>query len=102
MSLDEFKDDVRRTLGKNFGEFVEAKEMPGAGDSQIYRVVVKGEPNDVPMQWHYYLLADPRGHAAALVFAVEQKLADRLADHDAKFVAGIRLVEPKTANGGKK
>jgi hypothetical protein len=101
MSLDEFKDDVRRTLGKNLSEIVEAKELSDTGDRRVYRVVAKGEPNEVPMQWHYYLVADPQGRAVALAFLVEQKLADRLADEDAKFVAGIRFIEPKTA-GGKK
>ena len=57
-TLEQFQDEVRHALGKNFGQFVEAAQFPSETNYRVYRVVVKGEVSDVPIQWHYYLVAD--------------------------------------------
>ena len=40
VSLAEFQEDVRRALGKSFGQFVEASEASPAAGYRMYRVVV--------------------------------------------------------------
>ena len=42
VSLEEFQEDVRRALGKSFGEFVEAGQSVNAANYRVYRVVVHG------------------------------------------------------------
>jgi hypothetical protein len=96
VSLAEFQEDVRRALDKSFGQFVEASaSSPGA--YRVYRVVVDGTASDLPMQWIYYLVAEPEGRQAALTFTVEQKLAERFADADKPIVQSLRFAAAKDA-----
>ena len=85
-TLEQFQDDVRHALGKNFGTLVEAAELPSETNYRIYRVVVKGEVSEVPIQWHYYLVADEHGRRASFAFTVKEQNLGRL--HE----AGERLV----------
>ena len=101
--MEEFQDDVRRAVGKSFGEFVEAKQSPNEANCRVFRVVVhgthhgteEGKTPDIPMQWIYYLVTDPQGRQAGLRFAVEQERIPRLADADKPLVQSLRFVERK-------
>jgi hypothetical protein len=95
VALDEFQEDVRRALGKNFGEFVEAGQSTSPSNCRIYRVAAQGTSSDVPMRWVYYLVSDPRGRQVALTFAVEQKMVERFADADKAMVGSLRFVATK-------
>lgn len=103
VSMEEFQDDVRRALGKSFGEFVEAKQSPNEANCRVFRVVVhgthhgteEGKTPDIPMQWIYYLVTDPQGRQAGLRFAVEQERIPRFADADKPLVQSLRFVERK-------
>jgi hypothetical protein len=95
VSLDEFQGDVRRALGKDFGEFVEASQASNAANYRIYRVVAHGTSADVAMRWIYYLVADSQGRRAALTFAVEQELVERFAEADKPMVESLRFVDTK-------
>ena len=94
VSLEEFQEDVRRALGKSFGEFVEASSSSSDAKYRIYRVAAEGVSSEIPMRWIYYLVADPQGRQAALTFAVEQKLVERFAEADKPLVQSLRF-EPK-------
>jgi len=95
--LAEFQGDVRRALGKSFGQFVEANEASPAAGYRMYRVVVDGTASDLTMRWIYYLVAEPQGRQAALTFTVEQKLAERFADADKPIVQSLRFAAVKEA-----
>jgi hypothetical protein len=101
-SLEEFQGDIRRGLGKNFGEFVEAGQSTSDANYRVYRVVVRGKVEDVANQWNYYLVADSHGRQAVFAFTVEEKFAERLTGADEKLVHALRFVEPKVAAGEKK
>ena len=90
-SLADFQEDIRRALGKEFGEFVEASETANGADYRVYRAVAQGTVSDVAMRWIYYLVADPQGRQVALTFAVEQRLVDRFADADKLLVESLRF-----------
>ena len=93
VSLEEFQEDVRRALGKSFGEFVEAGQSTSAANYRVYRVVVHGTSAEIAMRWVYYLVADPQGRQVAFRFPIEQKLADRFAEADKPLVESLRFVE---------
>ena len=65
VSLEEFQEDVRRALGKSFGEFVEAKQSIDGSNHRVLRVVMHGvvhtKTTDVPIRWIYYHVADRGG-----------------------------------------
>ena len=98
VSLEDFQDDVRQALGKNFGEFIEAGESSNDAGYRIHRVVVHGKASDVAMRWIYYLVADPQGRRVALTFVAEQKLVERFADADKPLVQSLRFTKEKKAD----
>ena len=96
-SLAEFQEEVRAALGKNFGEFVEAGQSPNELNHRVYRVVVRGTVNDLPIEWHYYLVANEHGQQAALAFTIDAGLAGRLKGVDKQLVNQLRFAETKVA-----
>jgi len=93
ISREEFQNDVRQALGKNFGEFVETSESTNEANYRIYRVVVDGKASDIAMRWIYYLVADSKGRQAAFTFVVEQNLVERFANADKPLVESLRFVK---------
>jgi hypothetical protein len=95
LTLEGFQEEVRRALGKNFGQLVEASDQTTDAGIQILRVVATGKTGDLPIDWMYYHLADDHGHRAALVFTLESSLADRFAHLDRELVAAFRFLPDK-------
>lgn len=102
VSLEKFQGDVRKALGDNFGAFVAAGQSANESGYRVLRVVVHGavpgKPDDVPIRWIYYHLADRQGHQAALTFTIEQENTDRFADADEPIVESLRFVEPASSD----
>lgn len=104
LSLAGFQDDVRRVLGKNFEEILEAAEEMGDNGLRVLRVVVAGKVGDLPIQWTYYHLSDDKGHRASLVFTLETQLLNRFAQIDRELIGNFRFLpdkQPTPAAEGK-
>jgi hypothetical protein len=97
ISLAIFQDDVRQSLGKNFGRFVRAGETTGPDESRIYRVAAHGEVQGVPIEWIYYLLTDAAGGRAVVVFTIESNTLEEFGDADQTLVQSLRFGENKVA-----
>ena len=97
ISLEDYQNDVREALGKNFGEFVEAKQSGDAAGYRVLRVVANGVAHDksteVPIRWIYYHVADEQGRQVALTFTVEQEHLERFAEADRAIVDSLRFAE---------
>jgi hypothetical protein len=91
VTLEEFQEDVRKALGKSFGEFVEAGQSANAANCRVYRVVAQGTSSDIPVRWIYYLVSDAQGRQVALTFTIEQKLAERFGDADKPLVQSLQF-----------
>jgi len=87
--LDTFQHDIRYSLGKRFGQFVKSTEWRDASGGRIYRVAVRGEVDQLPMQWRYYLLASRDGRRLAVSVTVEDALVARLGRADQALVKGL-------------
>jgi len=98
MSMARFQSDIQTLLGKTFKQFVEASEPSNEPGYRIYRVVVRGEVDEVAVQWIYYLVADHRGHQVVFAFSVEADLAGRFGDADEQLLKTVRLTDPKVAS----
>jgi hypothetical protein len=96
VSLDEFQEEVRQVMGKEFGEFVEAKQSVNLADLRVLRVVVhgvaSGKSAEVPIQWICYHLADQEGRQVAVTFVVEQERLERFAEADRSIVESLRFM----------
>ena len=95
LTLEAFQEDVRKTLGKNFGEIVEAAQETGGNEIRILRVIVSGTTADLPIQWSYYHLSDPTGNRASFVFTIEGSLVERFAQVDRELVSAFRFQKGK-------
>jgi hypothetical protein len=94
-TLEAFQSDVKRVLGKNFEEIVEASEESTDSGLRVLRVVAVGKTGELPIQWTYCNLADESGRRAALVFTLETSLLERFAHIDREFIANFHFVEGK-------
>jgi hypothetical protein len=92
LALEAFQEDVKRTLGKNFGQITAASQEAADG-LRILRVVVAGKASDLPIQWTYYHASDDAGNRLALVFTIEGNLVERYAQIDRELVAALRFID---------
>jgi hypothetical protein len=96
-SLAAFQHDLERSLGDSFGRYVEASESATSTGNRIYRVIIEGRVSDLPIQWHYFLVADRAGRLAVFAFTVESELVERLGDADEVLVSTIEFAPPPAA-----
>ncbi len=94
VSLEEFQEDVKQALAKEFKEFVEAGQTVDQASRRVLRVVARGTAADLPILWNYYHLADPEGRQMGCVFTIEEKYAKRFGLADQELLEGLRFVEP--------
>ncbi|MGQ0637382.1 MAG: hypothetical protein ACT4QC_22480 [Planctomycetaceae bacterium] len=103
VSEDQFQADVRRTLGSDLQEIVQADRLKVREGLYVFRVVAVGavetlnekkEPISRPMQWVYYLVANSDGRQVALVFTLDPKLFDDLKSRDLAIVGGLEFLPP--------
>jgi hypothetical protein len=95
LSMDGFQEDVKRVLGKNFEEMIEATEETTESGLRVLRVVVAGKVGDLDIQWTYYHLSDNADHRASLVFTLESAALDRFAHLDRELIGNIRFLPDK-------
>jgi hypothetical protein len=96
-TLAKFQEEIRQGLGASFGRFAGSQESKGEAGQKIYRVVVQGEPQQIPIQWIYYRLADRSGRQIIVAFTVKRDLLGRFAKADEELVGGLRFADPKLA-----
>lgn len=101
LDLAAFQKDIEKSLGKQFGQFVSAKETTDAVGRRVYRVVVSGTASGLPIQWVYYLFATRDGTRLSAVFSVEQPLIERFGSADQEFLRSLEIVPPQTAAGSR-
>jgi hypothetical protein len=100
---DQFESDIQTSLGKRFKSILSKGQIPTTDGRMIYRVDVEGSTEfvgnqgsaEIPMNWIYYLLADPAGRQMSFVFAVEPNLRKQLADADLEMVKGVQFADVK-------
>jgi len=95
LSMEGFQQDVKRVLGKNFEEMIEATEEVGENGLRLLRVLVAGTVGELPIQWTYYHLSDDANRRATLVFTLESSLVSRFAHIDRELVANFRFIDGK-------
>lgn len=95
LTMEGFQADVKRVLGKNFEEIVEASEETADGGLRMLRVVVAGKAGELPIQWTYYHVANDKGRQASLVFTLESSLLERYATIDRELLGGFEFLVDK-------
>lgn len=100
--VEQYEASIRQSLGSQFGAIVARDRIPTQDDRTIFRVTVEGkytlpngdETKEIPMQWLYYLCADPSGRQVSFVFALEPEMRERLAGQDRQIVETLQFGNP--------
>jgi hypothetical protein len=93
-SLEQFQRDIIYSLGQSFGEMVSTRQWQNARGHYCYAVVVRGFVEEVPIQWHYYLVAQESGHRITLAVTTAGQMVDRLGQADRALVEAMELFQP--------
>ncbi|MCC7476764.1 MAG: hypothetical protein IT425_15345 [Pirellulales bacterium] len=90
-SLEEFQNDIRYSLGKNFGEFVSSREWRNAASLNCFEAVVRGLVDEVPVEWHYFLVAPESGPRVAATVTIEKPYVERVASSDRELIESMQF-----------
>ena len=93
-SLTQFQADIRRSLDKNFGQFVRVGESGNSLGQTIFRAEAVGTVEELTIHWIYYLVLDPSGRQVVFAFTVEQPLLDRFDGADTALISTVRFNDP--------
>jgi hypothetical protein len=93
-SLEQFQSDVSRSLGKNFGEMVSGRQWLTQRRYYTYGVVARGQVQEVPIEWRYYLVAEDTGYRISVATTIEGAKASQLGQTDRQLVEALELFPP--------
>lgn len=96
-SEEQFQQDIRTSLGEKLVKILRAENLAPSDGKYIHRVTVAGKVNEIPVQWIYYLCADPSGRQISFVFTVDEKLVDQLNNRDTDIILSLEFLKPKDA-----
>jgi len=94
LSLEEFQQQIRDALGDSFGQIIHAREGADEQDRAVYRVLVRGQANELAIEWIYHLVADPNGNQVVFVLTAEEGMAEHLSEAGQRLASAVRFVEP--------
>jgi hypothetical protein len=60
-------------------------------------VVARGNVDQVPVEWHYYLVARENGHRMSAAVTIEGPMVARMTDIDRQLIHGLELFPPQPA-----
>ena len=98
MTLEKYQHEVRQALGKNFGQFTRAGQWTDEAGQRVYRVIVQGQVDTLPIEWRYYLITHPNGQRVASVYTIEASALDRFGEADRPLIDTFEIsAKPETA-----
>jgi hypothetical protein len=100
-TLDQFERDIRFALKDNFGELVSSRQWTNSFGHHCLEVVVRGTAEEVPIEWHYYLVAPESGHRVSIAVTIQGEMASRFAAADRALVNALELVPAAAATAAR-
>jgi hypothetical protein len=91
-TLEEFERDIRFALKQNFGQLVSSRQWNNSFGNHCLEVVVRGSTQEVPLEWHYYLVAPESGPRVSVAVTIQGEMVERLAAADRNLVNAIELL----------
>jgi hypothetical protein len=90
-SLEQFQKDVTYSLGKSFGELVSSRQWQNAAGLYCYEVIARGLVEELPVEWHYYLVAPTSGARVSVIVTIEKPMLERVGHADRDLVDSLQL-----------
>ncbi len=85
LTIDGFKLDVQRILGKSFGSIIEETEKLTAKNLRMLRVVAGGRIEGVEVLWINLLISNDEGRHVSIVFTTNADKVDQLHEADSQI-----------------
>jgi hypothetical protein len=95
-SLTKFQEEIKKALGASFGQFVRAGQHGDDPQRSVLWVVAQGQASDLPIEWHYFLVANPAGQQVVLAFTLQPDEIEALNKADVALVRGLEFLTPAT------
>jgi hypothetical protein len=94
----QFKDEIRRVLGKRYVQLIGMGEVDGdpAGGYR-FKVGVQGREGNLDVVWYYYLLASPAGDQLVATYTLAAQDARAFGDQDVEMIGTLRWSSPRQA-----
>jgi len=96
-TLDEFERDIRFALKEHFGQLVSSRQWTNSFGNHCLEVVVRGTMEDVPLEWHYYMVAPASGNRISIAVTIQGEMVNRLATADRELVNAVESVPTATS-----
>jgi hypothetical protein len=93
LTLEGFQRDLKQSLEKTFGEFLEASESVNEGGLRVLRVVVAASVSEVPIQYVFYHLSDDQQNRVSLAFTMDSERVERFGRADETLVSSFTFTE---------
>lgn len=93
LQLEQFESDIQKSLGEQFGQFVESSQSENELGYRVLRVVVVGVVSKLPIQWTYYHISNDEGRRVSYVVTMEGKYVERFAVADLALASSLEFTD---------
>jgi hypothetical protein len=100
-TLEAFQEDVKRTLGEQLVELVEADQSVSDTGLRVLRVTAAGAVEGVPIRWIVNHFSDDTGRRVLATFTMEGHHVERFAGADTQLANSLQFTEQEAKNGTK-
>lgn len=100
-TLDSYKEELKKGLGDQFGQFVDASEYENEKGYHLLSVMVDGQFEELSFRRIYYLLTDPSGEQATVMFDIAANRLETFGDSGQEIVNSFTMILPKEDKGAK-
>ncbi|PNY33435.1 hypothetical protein [Rhodopirellula sp. MGV] len=94
LTLEAFEADVRRSLGDQLVQLVEADQGLSAQDLRVMRIVADGQAQGVQVRWIMLHFSNDAGNRVQATFTMSGQQVDAFAGCDAQFGDTLRFLAP--------
>ncbi|NND99448.1 MAG: hypothetical protein HKN47_19200 [Pirellulaceae bacterium] len=96
-TLEAFQADVRRTLGKELDDLVEADQRVSASGLRVLRIAAHGRVEGVPIQWIMLHFSDDSGRRVLATFTMSSDSSEAFVGADVQLADSLRLLQTDDA-----
>ncbi|MFK8112122.1 MAG: hypothetical protein AB8B91_07955 [Rubripirellula sp.] len=92
-TLEALQEEVKRTLGEQLAELVEADQSLSDSGLRVLRVTAQGAVEGVPIRWIIAHFSDDSGRRVLATFTMESDQIERFAGADTQLANSLRFTE---------
>jgi hypothetical protein len=104
-TLDRFQNEIQKVLGDRCQRVAAATQRQTVHGLPMYRVVVEGQVQQLPIEWRYALVGAADSRQVMVVVTLEQSLRERLDNADVTLLDGLtlpRAIQAQAADGASR